>query len=521
MKKILMGLTILLTILLAACSKNEITAKAVIILDSDKTTLTALYFDVEIVDAKNQITGKKEARLYYKDGKLVPNKVLSIEENSFSSSFTGLTEATEYTLHIYATIGRRMISIGSIEAKTRSSEIIEIETVEQFLNMTMDYRADYELMNSLDFTGVEFKTIFNLSSQPFQGTFNGNNHTLSNIKFSSITSATSVFGFVSTGKIKDLNIENFQVGTAEEPLSTQTQSRVAVVASRVSASDGLISNVHIKDSEIHYISSSSLTTTFAVQIGMIAGEISGTVEDVTVENGVISFESKRQGRTLIGGAIGKLSDQGTIKRVSVDVDITFKLNSTATARENYTALIGGIVGDSASGRIRGIEDVVQIGNIDIAELNYNTREGTSERTYSLFVGGIAGQSITQIKNAIFAGNIDFNHEESEHDDEKIIKKFYIGGLVGFYNSNRTIEGALRFGSDKTIIINDDSVNSSYSQTIARKTGTISHQVAVYVEEHLLFNGDSKVDDDLVDVIDDIDLFFTSDWIKEEFDKIKN
>jgi hypothetical protein len=151
--------------------------------------------------------------------------------------------------------------------------------------------AHFKLVNDIDLTGVDFYII---ASQyyPFRGTFDGNDHTISNFSYTS-TEATEVglFGSVIGGRIKNL---------------------------------GLIApNVHVDKGDFH---------------GCLVGRLgAGVVTNCYVESGSIT------GQDELGGLIGENGPDGIIMNCYFTGD--------ATGRENVGGLVGhnrGIITSSYS-----------------------------------------------------------------------------------------------------------------------------------------------------------------------------
>jgi hypothetical protein len=140
--------------------------------------------------------------------------------------------------------------------------------------------AHFKLINNIDLTGVNFYII---SSQfyPFRGTFDGNDHTISNFSYTS-PEATGVglFGYVSGGRIKDL---------------------------------GLIGpNVHVEKGDSH-----------GCLVGLLA---EGIVTHCYVESGSIT------GQDELGGLVGENGSGGAI--------MNCYFTGSAAGRENVGGLVG-------------------------------------------------------------------------------------------------------------------------------------------------------------------------------------
>ena len=142
--------------------------------------------------------------------------------------------------------------------------------------------AHFKLVNDIDLTGVDFYII---ASQyyPFRGTFDGNDHTISNFSYTS-PEATGIglFGYVANGRIKDL---------------------------------GLIDpNVHVDKGDFH-----------GCLVGLLAA---GIITHCYVESGSVT------GQNELGGLVGENGSGGAI--------MNCYFTGEATGKEN----VGGLVGNN-------------------------------------------------------------------------------------------------------------------------------------------------------------------------------
>ena len=173
--------------------------------------------------------------------------------------------------------------------------------------------AHFKLVNDIDLTGVDFYII---ASQyyPFRGTFDGNDHTISNFSYTS-PEATNIglFGYVSSGQIKNL---------------------------------GLIGpNVHVDKGDFH-----------GCLVGLLAA---GTITHCYVESGSVT------GQNELGGLVGENGSGGIIMNCHFTGDATGKENVGGLVGQNYGSIkvsysyanvegqtaVGGFVGRCTPGEI--------------------------------------------------------------------------------------------------------------------------------------------------------------------------
>ncbi|MFP4177565.1 MAG: hypothetical protein ACLFTZ_02265, partial [Acholeplasmataceae bacterium] len=211
--------TLILVIMLAltGCSseEEETTATADFIIGEESVTTDSITFDIEVDDPDEVITGSIFARLYEEgEDEPVTSRELKAAADYEDITFSRLDNDQSYVIEIEATVGRDSFVIAEESFRPLSTETFTIETTEQFLDMENNRAGNYVLENDLDFSDVDFVSPFRVS---FMGSFDGNGHTLSNITFSDITTYTGVFGYVSSGSIKDLVLDRVTIGTPEEP----------------------------------------------------------------------------------------------------------------------------------------------------------------------------------------------------------------------------------------------------------------------------------------------------------------
>lgn len=157
------------------------------------------------------------------------------------------------------------------------------------------------LMNDIDLTGVSFTGIgvnntSNFSSGAFDGTFDGNNYTVSNMTVSSDFTECAAAGFFNTlghnASVKNLKIDSASV--------TSTHYAGAIVGYAHSNNGSVIENCHVTNSEI-----TSVTEKIGSQYtnGDKAGGIAGYSSNFTVLNCSVKNTDVYAYRD-IGGVVG-------------------------------------------------------------------------------------------------------------------------------------------------------------------------------------------------------------------------
>ena len=184
----------------------------------------------------------------------------------------------------------------------------------------------YSLLNDIELTTEDcdqLEPIGNHTDTPFQHTFDGKGHVISNIKFKAYNGYGGLFGKISeTATIKNLNIN---YGSGPQKAGDYKSGGVGLIAGR---SYGTISNCHVTDSE--------LSNEECLYIGGIVGYTEGEIINCSVKNTTI--ESSNGSLGVIAGylnngivlnsyssnntTLGKASHNGGICGFAQNVSIT-------------------------------------------------------------------------------------------------------------------------------------------------------------------------------------------------------
>lgn len=170
-------------------------------------------------------------------------------------------------------------------------------------------------------------------------------------------------------------------------------------------------------------------STPAVTIGGLAGMNEGTVTGCQVENGALALNDGLRAGTntvTLGGAVGRTTEDGTVSRTGVLLDLTQNLdkytNLGGVAGQNDGTLdqctYSGTMGDDA-----GADGLVSVGACStgstvggIAGLNNSTITGCEVKYIKLQVSGISNITTTQTA------------------DEKLASASHVGGIAGRNNA---------------------------------------------------------------------------------------
>ena len=270
-----------------------------------------------------------------------------------------------------------------------------IYNAEDLANVNNNLSGKYILMSDIDMTGKNHTIIGQNSS--FSGIFDGNFHTISNVKIESANQYVGIFGYVYRGTIKNLTIGNIDVvGT----MSSDSQYIGGLIGRSISST---IEGVEVKGSNIKEIGAA-----YAYIGGLAgyveAGNIKSSYADTNITGGT--------GTSYIGGLVGRTYSNGA----NVIDQAYSKGNITIGTGLTYA---GGLLGEVSHSKtnVNLLTNAFSIVNI----------KGENNNT-STCIGGLIGKINSQLltyKISIYytyaVGKIEANTTGAK------------GGLVGQYN----------------------------------------------------------------------------------------
>ncbi len=241
-----------------------------------------------------------------------------------------------------------------------------IDSVEQLKNINIELNSCYILNNDLDLNYIPWTPI-GTSTQPFSGTFDGNGHTISNLKINTTQNYVGLFGYVSGGRLKNINIDNVDI--------VSTGSYVGALAGYVIDKATNINCV---------IENCSVTGTGSVKgnanIGGLVGYAGALANPITGSYTECAVVGTATTNTYVGGIAGYAYNAGINKCYSI---------GTVTGGTS----VGGIVGDVT----------VTTNNFSIQ----NCFSLSSVKATSNLAGGIAGKSTScSLYYCYFAGRVE-------------------------------------------------------------------------------------------------------------------
>lgn len=477
-------------------------------LDIEERT-TSISFSVEIEDPNEEITGNVVAELVdVKTNTVITDELLDQSNQSNSVKFDGLDNKGDYRIDVRATMGRDSIVIISHDVNLQSLLTVTINTVEDFMAMGDNPEGNYVLGQDIDFSGHDFISPFENTKKTFSGTFDGNGFTLSNITFVSSSGNIGIFAYVSTGTIKNLDITNVKIGSHDERMETQNVYRIGILAGHVTNPQAIIENISINQAEIFVTSNS----TYQLYVGGLVGDLRSVAKNITQNNVEIDVLTTSYAKVSVGGIAGLIGDKGGLRQVNSNAEINLEVKGDYVdiSQKTWNISVGGTVGDLNSSLSRALQDVFHVGNIDV-NLDFGTPSG-QKGTYNVYVGGLTGQSYSQIYQAYYQGSINFNHTTNEFETN-IIKSFYVGGISGYYGSNNPIDRALFSNTSNGININASEESKFYlSYTLGFNLAGLEHEISYYGNGLLTKNGNEYDELKPSIQIDTMDGYFTSDFM---------
>jgi hypothetical protein len=321
----------------------------------------------------------------------------------------------------------------------------EITTCTQLQEMENNLSSSYELLNDIDCVSItNFKRIGYCvgpcdgggNELPFNGTFNGNENTISNLNIVNLTTtdeAWGLFGYVNNSLISEISLMNTNVNIPN--------------ANNIGGLIGYFTYSEISNS---YSSFSNITG---------SNEVGGLIGDSRDSNISMTFSSNSiiygSGST-IGGLVGGFVRSNLVKSYSSNSTISgFAFIGGLTARAS-----DGSISDSYSSfsNITGGDDYVGgiAGDVYQAEIS-NSYSSFSNITGNNFVGGLTGYlSFGEISNSY-----------SVSSNISGVGGVFVGGLIGYNGgTSEVINSSYHNTSDNPNvgIGFDDNAQTTYAQT---------------------------------------------------------
>ena len=354
----------------------------------------------------------------------------------------------------------------------------EIYTVDDLLWVAsrthFPYHDTYILKANINLNGVEWKGIGDdLAS--FNGTFDGNNHTISGLKLSNNKQYTGLFGYIlgsseiECAVIKDLKI-TLQNGTINNNITTHVGTLAGY------ANNAEINNISISGSKLNVTLSKSNEILY---VGGILGQNSNTTK-ITNSYFITDIDVFRTATStsLNGIHVGGITahSNGTIEKCY------YKGNISAKSSANYTSANAGGIAGYGSAKISYSTGKVEVEVKSSATAGgiIGSMNGTVETCYSTatinakgttaHAGGIAGSSSQLINSCYATGNV---VAESTTNGAVV----YAGGISGYSINNIQNCAALNASVQAKNTETSSSPANPQAKRIANANRTFSGNVA--------------------------------------------
>ena len=348
------------------------------------------------------------------------------------------------------------------------------------------YNGSYfELVSDIDLNGYQWIGIGHSSSNPFQGHFDGNNHTIDNLNIT-VTGSTPVyiglFGYLDSASVQNVHI----IGNGTIDLNTNNTVTYYVGPVAAYLNESQIINCS-NTSEINITRTATSTTVYNTYAGGINGYANGRLSliDQTLSKGNIDYNfnlnysssSSYSWYHYIGGTSGYLNNGASIDNSGRVNPINIVSNIRGYYKYSYV-YTGGIVGYMTGSSINrvSVRKSYNRGAINLSVLTNHTYSSSSYNMYSyLYAGGIAGYSsaYNTISDCYNRGLITPNlYAQSSYSAAYATNNAYVAGILGFMASTTSFTLANSYNTANipvTCATSGNATNNYYSDAIVYNT----------------------------------------------------
>lgn len=363
---------------------------------------------VLLADAENVDLTISKAIILNTNGRTLTGTLAyaAVENVKLTSVGDGLTvKIGDKTAAFEADTAGGLMVVKSAADESGNLDIYTLEGLQDFAN-AVDKGTTYKnltvtLMDHIDLSDVENWNPIGDGSHSFQGVFDGNEKTISNLTIDRASETNvGLFGFTTDGEVKDLTISN---------ASVKGYLNVGVVAGTPYTSKY-----------------TNLTLTGSIQVegyayvgGMLGKNAYAPLTDLTInasQGSYVKADSEYY-RTYVGGVAGFMGEGGVaVKNVTSNIDVY-----------GTTSDVGGIVGIAHYNN--SFENCACSGNVYLTGPG-NTDHSSSSDAYE--IGGIAGVWHNQNNTNVTLANCSYTGTLSSYDvvTKTNVTDFYYNGLVG-------------------------------------------------------------------------------------------
>ncbi|MBR5699598.1 MAG: hypothetical protein IKX37_00725, partial [Bacteroidales bacterium] len=271
----------------------------------------------------------------------------------------------------------------------------------------------------------------------FEGTFNGNNKTISGL-----AGTVSMFRYtVSSGTIKDLTLDNSCSFTFTHPNSAELY-----VGAMVGYHRGTLKNVTV-NADVALVAGN---VSNATEVGGLVGRVViGTVDACTYAGNLTvpaGFSVTTQ-KTYIGGLVGRIANaNGVVKDSNFNGTLETEARVSSTSSSDPYLYVGGIIGCNSGGTVEGCVTTDHPKSVTIADNSYSgTIINHTTLAYFLVQGGIAGWNAGMCKdctNGATVQNFVLTTGANGTASDSNSRYYNVGGIVGTNASAGTVSGCI-------------------------------------------------------------------------------
>lgn len=292
-----------------------------------------------------------------------------------------------------------------VATNNNADEYIEIWTIQDLMDINSDLEKNYVLMNDLDLGGMEWIPISCRQyggyyyESSFSGTFDGNNHTISNFTITDVEPRRSInsicnygfFGIIQGGTIENLTLKNVNFSEIGKGGFVGTSGGLCG-----SLNGGTIRNCSVYDPTFENM--------YGGTCGGMVGESHGTISGCAVYGTIENFSG-----TFIGGIAGIAS--GAISDCINEININRAPQNLAQWDNNAAGIAGvdGTIkvencinkGNISTGIGAGIIQILNINSSRAVEVDIVVENCINEGTIEGgFVAGIVDEDSCQCKGTL-------------------------------------------------------------------------------------------------------------------------
>ena len=312
---------------------------------------------------------------------------------TYATTFVSQTETLLVNAGTSVDEAKRVANVSSFTSGetyyiTNSADLVALQV---FVNSGTDTTSiTFELTSDIDMNGVNFRGI-----ESFNGTFNGNGYTISNLTIDSTEGYVGLFGRLSSGaRIENVGLENCNI-TGKNHVGGLVGYNLGGTVSNCYATGSVTADGSTVGGLVGYINGGTISNCYATgsvtgreDVGGLVGVSYGSISNCYATGSVTADGSN------VGGLVGSNGD--TIS------------NCYATGSVTGDCNVGGLVGESndtvnncyAIGSVTGEEDVGGlVGLIDDGTVSncYYNQEAYSQAIGSGTSTGVEAKSIAEIQ----------------------------------------------------------------------------------------------------------------------------